>query len=192
MEKIDYKFNEDEILKEFQKYIDGTYNQHYSSCGKIQVTEFIASHCPSPDFFRGNAMKYLARYGFKEGYNRKDLLKAMHYLLMLIDWNDKRWEDKTKQMQVSNNTAWIDEATSFGEDYNIISNTVFAPSQNVYVTMSGGKIGQEQNGTIVEVGYGKLDEHGCLIPGTFRYSSEENINAVPKKVVYSFLKKNSD
>ena len=173
-EKIDYKFNEDEILKEFQKYIDGTYNQHYSSCGKIQVTEFIASHCPSPDFFRGNAMKYLARYGFKEGYNRKDLLKAMHYLLMLIDWNDKRWDDKSNS----------------GPPF--ISNTVFSPSQNVYVTMSGGKIGQEQNGTIVEVGYGKLDEHGCLIPGTFRYSSEENINAVPKKVVYSFLKKNSD
>jgi len=78
----------------------------------------------------------------------------MHYLLMLIDWNDKRWDDKSNS----------------GPPF--ISNTVFSPSQNVYVTMSGGKIGQEQNGTIVEVGYGKLDERGCLIPGTFRYSSE--------------------
>ena len=35
---IDYKFNEGEILKEIQKYVDSTYEQHYAT-GKIQSTE---------------------------------------------------------------------------------------------------------------------------------------------------------
>ena len=37
---IEYKFNEGEILKEIQKYVDSTYEQHYAT-GKIQSTEFI-------------------------------------------------------------------------------------------------------------------------------------------------------
>ena len=37
---IDYKFNEGEILKEIQTYVDSTYEQHYAT-GKIQSTEFI-------------------------------------------------------------------------------------------------------------------------------------------------------
>lgn len=88
-EKMRYIFNEDKLIEELKQYIDGTYDQHYASKGRVQVTEFIASHCSSPDFFRGNAMKYLARYGHKEGYNRKDLLKALHYIIMMLDWNDK-------------------------------------------------------------------------------------------------------
>ena len=32
---IDYKFKEEEILKEVKDYIDSTYDQHYAS-GKIQ------------------------------------------------------------------------------------------------------------------------------------------------------------
>jgi hypothetical protein len=37
---IEYKFDEKEILKEIQKYVDSTYEQHYAT-GKIQSTEFI-------------------------------------------------------------------------------------------------------------------------------------------------------
>jgi hypothetical protein len=35
-------------------------------------------------------MKYLARYGHKEGQNRKDLQKALHYLIMMIHWHDSQ------------------------------------------------------------------------------------------------------
>lgn len=98
---INYIFNEDNLLNELKEYIDRTYSEHYASNNKIQVTEFIDAHCDSPDFFRGCAMKYLARYGHKEGYNRKDLLKAVHYLVMMIDWHDRR---ETKELREAK--AW--------------------------------------------------------------------------------------
>ena len=37
---IDYKFNEAELIKELQQYVDSTYDQHYSK-NKFQATEFI-------------------------------------------------------------------------------------------------------------------------------------------------------
>ncbi len=39
-QKIDYKYNEDNILKELQEYIDNTYSQHYSH-KNFQATEFV-------------------------------------------------------------------------------------------------------------------------------------------------------
>lgn len=100
MKQIDYIFNEDELITEIREYINSTYSQHYAS-NKIQVTEFIDAHCDSPDFFRGCAMKYLARYGHKEGYNRKDLLKAVHYLVMMIDWHDRNRKLKSPGISVT-------------------------------------------------------------------------------------------
>ena len=39
-QKIDYKYNEDNILIELQEYIDKTYDQHYSH-KNFQATEFV-------------------------------------------------------------------------------------------------------------------------------------------------------
>ena len=39
-ETIDYKYNEDNILKELQEYIDKTYTEHYSH-KNFQATEFV-------------------------------------------------------------------------------------------------------------------------------------------------------
>jgi len=36
------------------------------------------------DFCQANAIKYLCRYGKKNGYNRNDLLKAVHYIILLM------------------------------------------------------------------------------------------------------------
>jgi hypothetical protein len=49
-----------------------------------------------PDLFQGNVLKYAARYGHKDGYNRKDLMKAMHYLIMLLAYHDKKFADNSK------------------------------------------------------------------------------------------------
>ena len=38
--KIKYKYNEDNALAELSKYIDSTYDEHYSK-NKFQATEFI-------------------------------------------------------------------------------------------------------------------------------------------------------
>ena len=40
-------------------------------------------------FALGNVLKYAQRYGKKEGYNRKDLLKILHYALIALHVHDK-------------------------------------------------------------------------------------------------------
>ena len=76
--KIDYKYNEEELLKEFKLYVDKTYSEHYSK-DKFQATEFIMDGGHGEGFCIGNVMKYAQRYGKKGGYNRADLLKVIHY-----------------------------------------------------------------------------------------------------------------
>lgn len=80
---IDYKYNEGEILKQLQEYIDGTYSQHYST-NKYQATEFIIDGGHGEGFCIGNVMKYAQRYGKKNGYNRKDLMKIIHYAIIAM------------------------------------------------------------------------------------------------------------
>lgn len=90
-ETINYKFDEKNICEEILKYIDTTYSGHYSGKRgqKIQVTEFSLSHCKSPeDALRFNLLKYGARYGSKDGYNKVDLLKSAHYLVMMINYHN--------------------------------------------------------------------------------------------------------
>jgi|TARA_B110000285_G_C15101488_1_gene605258 hypothetical protein len=77
-EKIDYKYNEGELIKQFAEYVDGTYKQHYS-LNKFQATEFIMDSGHGEGFCMGNVMKYAQRYGKKEGKNRADILKVIHY-----------------------------------------------------------------------------------------------------------------
>jgi hypothetical protein len=79
----DYKFNEDEIIDELQKYIDSTYEGHYSK-NKFQSMEFIVDCGHGGSFCLGNIIKYAQRYGKKDGKNRKDLLKIMHYAIIAL------------------------------------------------------------------------------------------------------------
>lgn len=88
MNNIPYKYNEGEILEEITKYINATYGEHYSSNDKIQVTEFIQSHCDNLDFLRGNVIKYAARYGRKDGHNKKDIFKAIHYCILMLHFTE--------------------------------------------------------------------------------------------------------
>jgi hypothetical protein len=84
---IDYKYSEDRILKEIKEYIDATYGEHYSQ-NKFQATEFIVDSGHGEGFCIGNIMKYAQRYGKKDGHNRKDLLKVLHYAIMSIHNHD--------------------------------------------------------------------------------------------------------
>ena len=82
-ETIDYKYNEDNILKELQEYIDKTYTEHYSH-KNFQATEFVIDSGHGEGFCIGNIMKYAQRYGKKNGKDRKDLLKVIHYGIMAL------------------------------------------------------------------------------------------------------------
>jgi len=85
---IDYKYNEGALIQELQDYVDATYNEHYS-LNKFQATEFIIDAGHGDGFCLGNVMKYAQRYGKKDGYNRKDLLKVLHYALTELYVHDK-------------------------------------------------------------------------------------------------------
>lgn len=87
MKKINYKYSEDKILQDLQKYIDKTYDQHYSQ-NKYQATEFIIDGGHGIGFTVGNILKYAQRYGKKNGYNRDDILKILHYAIILLHVHD--------------------------------------------------------------------------------------------------------
>lgn len=87
MEKIDYRYNEGRLLEELIAYVNATYGEHYSM-NKFQATEFIIDNGHGVGFTAGNVMKYVQRYGKKAGRNRKDLLKVLHYALMLLYVHD--------------------------------------------------------------------------------------------------------
>lgn len=84
---MSYKFNEDALLDEFRQYIDSTYKGHYGK-GHIQILEVVFDDEDGLGFCRGNAIKYLRRYGKKAGRNRDDLWKALHYTLLAIRVHD--------------------------------------------------------------------------------------------------------
>lgn len=90
---IDYKFNETILLDELREYIDKTYDEHYST-SKIQTTEFIIDQGYGAGFCAGNVLKYTNRYGKKAGYNRKDILKTLHYALILLHVHDLEHSDE--------------------------------------------------------------------------------------------------
>jgi hypothetical protein len=75
--------NEKKFLKEVEKYIDSTYNQHYVGKKEVQTIDVWETLGSIDTTCRDTAIKYLMRYGKKGGHNRKDLLKAVHYIVLL-------------------------------------------------------------------------------------------------------------
>jgi hypothetical protein len=80
---IDYKYGEDQYLKMITEYVDGTYGEHYVA-KDIQVIDIWQSIGSLETTARDTAIKYLMRYGKKNGRNRKDLLKAIHYIILMM------------------------------------------------------------------------------------------------------------
>lgn len=83
-----WKYREDEILKEIQDYLGGTYSSHYTSKeSKTQTLDLIESIGDAEAFCRSNAIKYLSRFGKKNGKSRLDILKAIHYCILLYNFS---------------------------------------------------------------------------------------------------------
>ena len=80
----DYKYNEDKAIQAIRDYLDSTYGQHYVGDGDVQTVDFWRSLGSLESTSRDTAIKYLARYGKKGGKNRKDLLKSMHYIILMM------------------------------------------------------------------------------------------------------------
>ena len=83
-----FKYEEDAILKQAEEYIAKTYELHYTSDkGNYQTLDLIESIGEAEAFCRSNAIKYLSRFGKKDGKNRKDILKAIHYCTLLYHFS---------------------------------------------------------------------------------------------------------
>jgi len=94
-EKRKYKYSEDKILKELDDYIAGTYNQHYSAGdSKIQTLDLIDACGDGEAFCRSNILKYASRYD-KKGTARRDIMKILHYAVLLMHFNDKNAQRET-------------------------------------------------------------------------------------------------
>ena len=88
MKKPQYRYNEEQILNELKSYVEKTYDAHYYH-NKFQASEFIMDSGHGEGFCIGNVMKYAQRYGKKQGRNRNDLFKIVHYGIMAIYNHDK-------------------------------------------------------------------------------------------------------
>tara|TARA_R110001632_G_scaffold171343_1_gene290540 strand:- start:556 stop:831 length:276 start_codon:yes stop_codon:yes gene_type:complete len=84
-----YNYNEDVNIELVKDYIDSTYGQHYVGNKEIQTVDFWESLGSLDTTCRDTAIKYLARYGKKNGRNKKDLLKAIHYIILMMYAQDK-------------------------------------------------------------------------------------------------------
>jgi hypothetical protein len=86
-----WKYDEDKILKDIQDYVTSTYGSHY--CGHnqaykdTQTIDLMAAKDLAVPFCQANILKYGSRYGDKDGRNKRDLLKVIHYAMLLLHFD---------------------------------------------------------------------------------------------------------
>ena len=86
-----WKYNEDKILKDVEDYVTTTYHGHY--CGDsdgyadIQTIDLMAAKKLAASFCQANILKYGSRYGDKDGRNKRDLMKVIHYAMLLLHFD---------------------------------------------------------------------------------------------------------
>ena len=86
---MQWKYNEEQILNELREYIANTYRQHYSAGDdSIQTLDLIEACGDGEPFCRSNILKYASRYD-KKGSARMDIMKVLHYAVLLMNFNDK-------------------------------------------------------------------------------------------------------
>ena len=86
-----FKYHEDEILKDIQEYVSRTYQGHYTGTKhefrKVQTSDLMAARDIATDVCQANILKYGSRYGSKNGNNKTDLLKVIHYAMLLLHFD---------------------------------------------------------------------------------------------------------
>jgi hypothetical protein len=86
-----WKYTENKILKDIEEYIITTYKGHY--CGDtqgyedIQTIDLMAAKGLASSFCQANILKYGSRYGDKDGKSKRDLLKVIHYAMLLLHFD---------------------------------------------------------------------------------------------------------
>jgi len=91
-ENFSFRYNEDQIINELYAYIIKTYGSHYGD--RVQAQDLIISSGHAEGFYIGNVIKYASRYGKKNGKNKDDLMKVLHYTVLAL--NNHYIENETK------------------------------------------------------------------------------------------------
>ena len=80
-----WKYSEDRIVDDLYDYLKSTYGEHYATEEEsIQCFDAWIAMGDATPTFRNTAIKYLWRYGKKNGNNKKDLMKALHYIVLCL------------------------------------------------------------------------------------------------------------
>jgi len=90
------KYQEDKGIADLKDYVSSTYQGHYTNdSSDVQTLDLIHSVGDAESFCRSNALKYLSRYD-KKGQAKRDILKAMHYCLLLYYFSGQTNETPTR------------------------------------------------------------------------------------------------
>ena len=90
------KYGEDKGIADLKDYVSSTYQGHYTNDNSdVQTLDLIHSVGDAESFCRSNALKYLSRYD-KKGSAKRDILKAMHYCLLLYYFSGQTNETPTR------------------------------------------------------------------------------------------------
>ena len=86
-----FKYHEEEILKDIEEYVSRTYQGHYTGKSheyrNVQTLDLMAAKELASGFCQANILKYGSRYGNKDGKNTKDLMKVIHYAMLLLHFD---------------------------------------------------------------------------------------------------------
>ncbi len=89
MKSPNFKYNEDNLLDDVFEYVKSTYGQHYVGNKEIQTLDVWESMDIAEDMCLGTIVKYAMRYGKKDGKNKKDLLKIIHYAILALHYGGR-------------------------------------------------------------------------------------------------------
>ena len=112
---IEYKRNEDKIIREIQEYVDKTYSQHYAGSNNRDVVDDWEDVGIAKEAFQSNIIKYAKRFGKKDGDNPKDIMKIIHYSIFLL--NELQQNDGSQMINIDDETITITISGHEADEY---------------------------------------------------------------------------
>ena len=114
---IEYKRNEDKIIREIQEYVDKTYSLHYAGSNNRDVVDDWEDCGIAKEAFQSNIIKYAKRFGKKDGDNPKDIMKIIHYCIFLL--NELQQNDGSQTININDETHTINISSldGFEDEY---------------------------------------------------------------------------
>ena len=104
-----YKYHEEEILKDVEEYVSRTYQGHYTGrkheFRKVQTIDLMAARDIAAQFCQANILKYGSRYGSKDGRNKTDLMKVIHYAMLLLHFDGHYGEPSMSTGNIDDNIS---------------------------------------------------------------------------------------